>query len=460
MALWTGHALDLVPEVVDPNIYKYNVTSWLGAAATVIFSACGAMYALSAVTRALETERQRADEAANARATFLARMSHELRTPMTGVIGMAELLEGTKLTTEQTNMTSRLLRAARGLLQLLNDVLDFSKIEAGRILVENAAFRISDTINEIYGLFSTTAQQNSINLSTGFPHVYSDAVIGDRHKIGQVLLNLVGNALKFTPRGSVSIQVIQAVNGEGLPLTTFSVTDTGIGISSEELARLFQPFVQADSSTTRKYGGSGLGLVISQSLVQAMGGELTVVSTPGRGSTFSFTLPLVPDRTVPAKSLPAHHMTAVPALAPVASNAPGADPPAASQPLLRITPGLRILLVDDDPMVHALMKIVLEDAKAEVTSADNGAKAVDAVKRGAFDLILIDMHMPVMDGIAATRSIRAVESAKSTPVIALTADIISSGKTEVLTAGANAVVSKPIVWPQLQAEINAVLKAA
>ncbi len=441
MLFWAGHVYGVLPDVVDPNTYKYNFTSWLGIAATVVLCACGAMFALYTVTQALEAERARADAAANARGEFLARMSHELRTPMTTVIGMAELMQSTALSPDQSTMNARLLKAAHNLLELVNDVLDFSKADAGRLVVENASFSISEVVNEVIDLFATTATQRDISLTTHFPTQYVDGVFGDSFKLGQVLSNLIGNAVKFTEHGSVSVDVTQHSGPDNIARTTFTVTDSGIGISAEELTRLFQPFVQADSSTTRKYGGSGLGLVISKNLVQAMGGELTVQSTPGQGSTFSFTLPLQPDHaaaTKPMTSPTKVQMTP--------------ETPRATQPLMTIQPGLRILLADDDPLVHTLIKIVLEDSKAIVTSVDNGAKAVTAMYAGKFDLVLIDMHMPEMNGIDATRGIR--ESNTNTPIIALTADIISDGKKEVLAAGANAVVSKPIDWRQLQNEIN------
>lgn len=452
--LWvfTARKFGWIPENYNPRVYMQDTYTWLLACVALVVSASGPIFALTAVSHALDAERQRADDAANARSQFMARMSHELRAPMTTVIGMAELLEGTRLTQDQSTMTSRLLRAARGLLGLLNDVLDFSKIDAGRIEIECVPFRISALIAETREMFSAAAAARGLQIVTRLPSTYSDAVLGDRYRLGQVLSNLLGNALKFTEHGMVTVEIQQVPDTNGKAHTTFKISDTGIGISSEQLARLFQPFVQADSSTTRKYGGSGLGLVISQSLVQAMGGEIEVASTLGKGSTFTFTLPLVPCTAD----------VILPPSAAVSTQSTDSAPRRAA-PLLSLPAALRILLADDDPMVHTLIKAVLDDSPQDqrpiITSVNNGAEAVDAVRAAPFDLILIDMHMPVMNGITATRQIRNLENAKTTPLIALTADIISDGKKAVLAAGANAVVSKPIVWAQLQAEINSALSA-
>ncbi len=446
ITVYTLRFYNIIPESISPRAFASDVSTWLLGCIALIVASSGPVFALSAINRGLEAERKRADDAANARSQFLARMSHELRAPMTTVIGMGDLLQSTALTPEQTTMTSRLLRAARNLLSLLNDVLDFSKVDAGRIVIETTPFSLAKLITETTEMYASVAAERGLSLITRLPTTYKDNVLGDQFRLGQVLSNLVSNAVKFTEHGTVSVDVTQVPRDDGLIFTTFSVSDTGIGISPTELAQLFQPFVQADSSITRKYGGSGLGLVISQSLVQAMGGEITVASTSGKGATFTFTLSLQPDSTQADNTKPTI-TTAVKATATPKSSS-----------LLSIPPHLRILLVDDDPMVHTLIKAVLEDAQAQITSARNGAEAVSAATANVFDLILIDMHMPEMDGIAATRHIRTMDSAQRTPIIALTADIISNGKKEVLAAGANAVVSKPIVWSQLQAEINAVLK--
>ncbi|MBL8630174.1 MAG: response regulator [Rhodospirillaceae bacterium] len=454
LLIFTARKMGWIPESYNPRIYMQDTFTWLQACVALIVSASGPIFALTAVSRALDAERQRADEAANARSQFLARMSHELRAPMTTVIGMAELLEGTRLAPNQSTMTTRLLRAARGLLGLLNDVLDFSKVDAGRLVIESVPFRMSNLIAETCDMFAAAATARGLRITTHLPGKFSDAVLGDRFRLGQVLSNLLGNALKFTERGTVTITVSQAPADNAMVSTTFAITDTGIGIAPEQLAQLFQPFVQADSSTTRKYGGSGLGLVISQSLVQAMGGKISVTSTPGQGSTFSFTLLFSPAVVDDVSALPAPQPGTAAASGPTIA-------PNRTAPLLSLPAGLRVLLADDDPMVHTLIDAVLDDgpadAKPQILGVQNGAEAVDATRTHVFDLILIDMHMPVMNGITATRQIRSHDSTRNVPIIALTADIISDGKQAVLTAGANAVVSKPIVWAQLQAEINTVL---
>ncbi len=448
ITVYTLRANGIIPQSINPRVFANDMSTWLLACLALIVASSGPIFALSAISRGLEAERKRADDAANARSQFLARMSHELRAPMTTVIGMGDLLQSTQLTPEQTTMTSRLLKAARNLLSLLNDVLDFSKVDAGRIIIETAPFSLAKVIGETTEMYASAAAERSLSLITRLPTTYKDNMLGDSFRLAQVLSNLISNAVKFTEHGTVSVDVTQIPRDDGLIFTTFSISDTGIGITPSALALLFQPFVQADSSTTRKYGGSGLGLVISQSLVQAMGGEITVASTPNKGATFTFTLPLQPVQTKADDAKP----VVTTAVAPTPSSS-------RSTSLLSIPPHLRILLADDDPMVHTLIKAVLEDAQAQITSVKNGAEAVSAVTANpAFDLILIDMHMPEMDGIAATRHIRSMERAAQTPIIALTADIISNGKKDVLAAGAIAVVSKPIMWAQLQTEINRALK--
>lgn len=440
LAVFLARSFGLLPNAIDPIVYSTDITSWISACAALLFCASGPIFALTAVNRALDAERTRADAAANARSQFLARMSHELRTPMTGVIGMAELLQSTPLTREQGSMITRLLRAAQNLLGLLNDVLDFAKVDAGRIVIESAPFRISDVVGEITDLFSLAAAERKLTIRTHLPDHYADAVIGDRFRLGQVLSNLVSNALKFTSTGHVDIHVSQATQADGQLQTTFAITDTGIGISPEELTRLFQPFVQADSSTTRKYGGSGLGLVISQSLVQAMGGEIHVKSVTDQGSTFTVTLPLKVD--------PANTPLPEPIVA-----------PRATPPLMDAAQPLRILLAEDDALVSSLIVAVLKGTGAEITAVADGAQAVQAAQHGSFDIIIVDMHMPVMDGIEATRQIRAQETNR-TPLIALTADVLRHSKDAFLAAGADTVVPKPISWRQLDAEIKRLTQKA
>jgi signal transduction histidine kinase/CheY-like chemotaxis protein len=440
LTIFTARLAGVIPEIISPLAYARDPLTWISACAALLFCCAGPIFALSAIAQGLEAERKRADDAAQARSQFLARMSHELRAPLTSVIGMTELLQGgSNLSPEQTTMTARILKAARHLLELLNDVLDFSKVEAGRIVLEYVPFRLADLVTETVELHAGAAAEKGIQLVTNTPHSYLDAVIGDRFRLGQVLSNLVSNAIKFTERGTVTIDVTQILRDDGLTFTTFSVSDTGIGISKEQLAKLFQPFVQADSSTSRKYGGSGLGLVISESLVNAMRGEISVASTVGKGSTFTFSVPLTPDAAI-------HVGAAAPAAAPTRK---------LGAPIINIARGLRILLADDDAMVHTLLKAVLEDADATVVSARNGQEAVEAAANATFDVILVDMHMPVMDGPEAIKAIRgSTGPSQNAPIIALTGDILTESKQAFIAAGANTVAAKPIVWPQLEAEIN------
>lgn len=377
-------------------------------------------------------------EADRAKDRFLAMMSHELRTPMTGVLGMADLLIATGLTGEQEKYTRTLSRSARTLLSLLNDILDFSKIQAGKLQIEREPFLLSEVFYDVRDLFAGAASEKGLALRVNLPPTFQDAVIGDHVRIRQILSNLVGNAVKFTDKGHILIDVRQEVLPAGGLILKVSVRDTGIGIPRDRVGRLFQPFAQADASIARRFGGTGLGLAISRSLAQAMGGEIEVSSTEGVGTTFEFSLRMEPD--CDGISL--------------ARSKQELDSKRRSEDM---TP-CRILLAEDNATTRMLISTMLERKRHTVDAVGDGALAVAAAETKPYDIILIDMHMPGMDGPDAVQAIRRMEGARAAgahiPIIALTADVSLEGKKTYLQAGADSVAGKPVAWDALFAEMK------
>lgn len=393
---------------------------------------------LSTLASELAGARQAAEAASMAKSRFLAMMSHELRTPLTGIMGTIELLLDADLEQEQSDLVRLLGKSANSLLGLLNDVLDFSKIEAGELHLESVEFRVADVVSDVVELFSTTASRKGVSLRSTLAIDRSLSVLGDPTRLRQVLFNLVGNALKFTQKGHVEIRVLPAErSGEGLTLS-FEVEDTGIGIAPDVQARLFTAFGQADPSTNRRYGGTGLGLVICKRLVEAMGGGIGLRSEVGAGSVFRFHVGLAPGG---------------------ASALPDADPAAAvrkaGRPDRAVAP-CRLLLAEDNETNRVLTATLLRRHGHTVVEAGDGVEAVQAAQHEDFDLILMDMQMPEMDGPEATRRIRALPPpAGTTPIIALTADALPEHRQGYLTAGLNAILTKPVDWQKLSDTILA-----
>lgn len=387
---------------------------------------------LSELAVRLEDERKRAEEANVAKSQFLAMMSHELRTPMTGVLGMVDLLNKTRVTKTQRDMLATLQRSASALLELLNDVLDFSKIEAGEFDLEVVDFRLSTVLKDVGKLFEPVLSAKGLSFAVEVAADTQDVLRGDPTRLRQVLLNLVGNAHKFTEEGGVIIRISQDESFSGDITLRIEVADTGIGIAPAEQNRLFQAFVQAEANTTRKFGGTGLGLAICKQLIEAMGGVIWVDSELGHGSTFTFTLPTSVGNTELADRFEAEQS--------------GVE--------VRLKP-MRVLVAEDNPTTQMLVKSMLEREGHTVVTADNGALAVEAAAREPFQIVLMDMQMPVMDGPDAIRHIRAMSGPMSEcPIIALTADAIRSHRQTYLGAGANVIVTKPIAWPALFSEMG------
>jgi len=395
---------------------------------------------LAILARDLERARQEAEalrakaEAANeAKSRFLAVMSHELRTPMTGIMGMIDLLLTSPLAAQQADWVRTLRGSAASLLRLLNDILDFSKIEAGGLHLEEVGFSVQDVMDDVVRLFSVQASEKDILLKRSIPADAPLGVVGDPTRLRQVLANLVGNALKFTERGRVEMRLAAHRRDGAHAVLRFEVQDTGIGMDAGMQALLFRPFEQGDTSIARRYGGTGLGLAICRRLVQAMGGEIGLTSAPGAGTTVWFTVRVAAaDGPVPQAPPPP-----APALA--------AEMPAG---------GHRILLAEDNPVSRDLIAAMLTRMGHAVVAVPDGADAVAALAGEAFDVVLMDMQMPGLDGVEATRRIRALPPPRCTvPVVALTADAAPENRQRYMAAGLTDLLTKPVDWDRLRALI-------
>jgi PAS domain S-box-containing protein len=408
------------------TVVSFNATTFYDRGRTLkgVFAAARDVTEQKRVEMELKQAKAAAESASRSKSDFLASMSHEIRTPMNAIIGIADLLAKTALTAEQDKYVQIFRRAGDNLLNLINDILDLSKMEASQLELEQTGFSLSDLLEKVTEMVAHRAIGKGLALECEIgPDVPTD-LIGDPTRLCQVLLNLLGNAIKFTESGKVSLRI--SLDGvQGIPSTLrFTVTDTGIGISSEKLARIFERFIQADSSTTRRFGGSGLGLTISKSLVELMGGQVWVESVVDKGSVFSFTLPF--DIWIEAA-----HRAADPVDTSVAS------------PL----PALRILLAEDSADNRTITLAYLEDTPYRVDVAENGAVACDLFQAHDYDIVLMDRQMPIMDGLAATRRIRAWEQANhrlATPIIALTASALKGDRERCLAAGCTVYLTKPI----------------
>ncbi|MGE4092155.1 MAG: ATP-binding protein [Candidatus Binatia bacterium] len=469
----------VTPVTISLFVQEEPVYVALGSLAVVL---CGALFILArylhdslseslrlrfdnlALIQDLAAAKERAEEASKVKSEFLAKMSHEIRTPMNGVLGMTELLLECQLSERPRQLAETVQRSARGLLQLLNDILDVSKIETGKLDLECTDFALTQTVDEVTRLLAPGAVKKGVRLRCEIQSAVPSLVRGDSYRLRQVLTNLLGNAIKFTETGEIVVEVRNApgfatlipchavaraslTEGSGGYLVEFSVRDTGIGMTGATIEKVFEPFVQGDNSTTRKFGGTGLGLTISKQLVTLMGGEIHAESELGKGSRFFFTVPFAPSTdsvgSATGTVMKSGEMRGEPKTGPLLRRSEARNV-ALGAP--------HVLLVEDNLLNVEVEEAMLELLGCVIDVVRSGQDAVAAVARATYDLIFMDCQLPGMDGFAATQEIRRHErDGKHTPIVALTANVGAADRARCIAAGMDDYVAKPFTKDALAA---------
>ena len=425
-------AVDFIPKPIIPEILIGKVKIFLDLHYQKK-KLSGLLIHLEKTNKELEIQKEKAEESTKAKAIFLANMSHEIRTPLNGIIGFSKILEETGLTDYQKELTEIIVSSGENLLNVINDILDFSKIESGQVKLENIEFPLNKTVNTIVKLQKLNAEKKGIELQFEIEKNLPDNLVGDPFRLNQVITNLVSNAIKFTEKGNVKISITSLQRESEKITLLFKVADSGIGISEEGKEKLFKEFSQADTSTTRKYGGTGLGLAISNNLIKLMQGEIGVNSEVGKGSEFWFKL--------------AYSYTSL---------KPGIDNNS-SETAFEIPKNIKILYAEDNLINQRITLMQLQKLGVSCDIAQNGLEAFELYKKNEYDMILMDMQMPELDGLACTKEIREYEKINnlmhSIYIVAVTANNSTSDKLNCIEAGMNDFISKPFKENEIKDKI-------